>query len=240
MMSAESQLAALEELMGKQEELDPELAAYVDPDGPLGPILRHPLCYNISQHPAWNAMMNETLRQKRAALQRAITGRHWRTVVFLHERPYRIDAFTNYCWRMGDRSYWSLLGSIYTDTENLWQNYDLWVDCLQADRRYRSHLMSPEDRVALRKDHDAVITVHRGWSEGGTGAHGLSWTTNSVVAKYFARRLAAKGDRQFIATGQVKKRDVLGFFDSRSEQEILVLPGNVYGVQTRESKSHSN
>jgi hypothetical protein len=226
-------IEALGELMDRQEDLNPELAAYLEPDGPLGPALRHPLVYNIAQPPQMNAMANAQLRYKKEALRRALRTRQWNTAVYLHERPYRIDAFCNYCWRMGDSSYWKLLGSIYTDTENLWQNKDMWVDCLTAERRYRSHMMTPEERVALRQDHDPVVTVYRGWNHQGD-PDGLSWTTNRIVAKYFARRFAERGGGQWVATGQVKRKDCLAFFDGRSEQEMLILPGSVYNVQVEE------
>lgn len=221
----------LETLLHTPAELDPELVEWIDPHGPLGPAMRHPLVYETLAVPQLNNMMNERLKAKKAAVREALGRRQWNSYVYLHERPWRIDAFRKIAWRMGDQSYWKLLGSIYVDTENLWQNYDAWVDLLRAERRYRSYLMSTEERQALKRM-DPVIEVYRGWSETGVGEHGLSWTTSLDTAKFFARRLADPEERKFISTGTVDRWRVLAYFTGRSESEIVALPGDVKDITT--------
>ena len=83
----------LQELMARQEELDPELEPWVDPDGPLGPMLKHPLVYSILHTPGLNALVNAQLKAKTAAVRRARAEREWSRYIYLHERPYRLDAF---------------------------------------------------------------------------------------------------------------------------------------------------
>jgi len=224
-------IADIQKLMETQEELAPELEQYLD-DGPLGGrCLRHPLVYSIFWAPQMNAMLNEQFRQKRAAVIDARRQENWHGFVYLHERPYRLDAFVDTAWRMRDQEYWEILGGIYIDTENLWQNKDQWVECLTADRRLRSRLMRAEDRVTLQS-HDPVIEVYRGYNSGGT-VDGLSWTTSADVARFFARRLADTGATMYLSEGRVKRARVLAYFNGRSEQEMLVLPGGVKDITTK-------
>lgn len=224
----------LNDIMTRQEELDPELAAYYEEDGVLGfPSIRHPLAYSVPH--LSNAMANHYLHQKQQALREALRKRDYEQAIWLHERPYRIDAFTQLCWHLGDSRYWKLLGHIYTDTENLWQNLDDWVRCLTAERRYRSHMMTGDERVALRQDNSPQFTVYRGFHDPGT-VEGLSWTTNSIVGKFFARRLAQPGAKRYLAQGRVKRKDVLAYFDARSEYEMLILPGKVQDIEITEVK----
>jgi hypothetical protein len=224
----------LRALMETEEELDPELEAYKETSELGWEMIRHPLVYSVVHSPQLNAMVNESLKRKKEAVREARRQRNWNRYIFLHEKPYRIDAFTDICWKMGDSKYWTVLGDIYTDTENLHQNQELWVGCLTAERRYRSHLMTIEERAVLTNDLPAKdITLYRGFHDPGT-VQGLSWTTNSVVAKFFARRLAQDGARCYVATGKVDRKDVIAFFDSRSEYEAVVLPENVRDIQVTE------
>jgi hypothetical protein len=229
------EMGDLQELMAKQEELDDELLPYLEEEGPLGghQCLRHPLVYSVLHHPQLNALMNETLRAKKAALKDYAARKEWHNFVFAHERPYRIEAFTHICWQLRDKEYWRLLGTIYTDSENVYQNQDDWRECLTAERRHRDHMMRPDEREALAHDIDAENgTVYRGFHMDG-GEAGLSWTTNSIVAGYFARRLAGH-DVPRVATGKVDRKDILAFFDGRSEYECVILPENVRDITIKE------
>lgn len=210
-------------LMTTVVDLDSELELYVS-EGPLKGTqsLRHPLVYHVPYVPKMAGMANLELKAKIEALKRARSERNWLSYIYLHERPYRVDAFTDICLSLSNREYWKLLGGIYTDTENLYQNKDLWIQLSPADRD-RRFLMDDEERVSLRKDNANVITVYRGYCESGD-PHGLSWTTNRVVAKFFARRLAPADARQFVATATVRKRQVLAYFNGRSKQEMVILP----------------
>ena len=57
--------------MAKQEDLDPALVPWLDPDGPFGPCLKHPLVFNVMHPPQWNAFANESFRRKKQALREA-------------------------------------------------------------------------------------------------------------------------------------------------------------------------
>jgi hypothetical protein len=230
-------LSQLQELMETQEELDPELEAYREVSEQGWDMIRHPLVYSVLHVPQMNALVNAQLKAKKKAMARAVHKRDWHSYVFLHEKPYRIDAFAAVCGRIGDSRYWELLGDIWTNTENMWQNQQSWTECLTAARRYRSHMMTAEERGTLNLYPARGIPVYRGFSVPG-GEVGLSWTVNKTVAKFFACRLAELHHSPRIAAGFVDRRNVIAYFNGRDESEVVVLPNNVRDISITEVGCH--
>jgi hypothetical protein len=214
-------------LLKRPEELNPELAVYLEQNTELGfPAIRHPLVYSVVHAPQMNALVNEQLRRKRLAVQEAKRTTNWHSYVYLHERPYRLDAFRHICWLLKDKEYWSLLGSIWTDAEKIGYEQDEWRECLTADRYGRWWMMRKAERDELRLAYPRTIHVYRGFHRDDRRM-GLSWTSNPIVAKWFARRLAGPDETPRVVSGVVDKRDVIAFFDGRSEYEMVLLPENV-------------
>jgi hypothetical protein len=226
-------LAQASGLLETPEELDDELAEHLEYNESLGLMLRHPLLYCVPYSEHWNGMLNRSLQQKKEQLARALRQKNWNQFVFLYEKPYRINAFADICWRMGDTRYWPLLASIWTNSENLHQNEGLWIDCLTAQRRYRSHMMDAAERATLRLYPPRDIPIYRGFSVDGR-EEGLSWTVNRVTAKFFAGRFAQDGDTPRIASGTVSRRHVIAYLSGRSEDEFIVLPHNVRDMEITE------
>lgn len=230
----EKQFDDLSQLLSQPPEpLIPELQMYFEDTGPLGPCLRHPLVYSIIHHPQMNARANKCYYAKKKAISKAVDEQAWHTAIYLHERPYRLEAFMDVSSAMADDDYWEVLGSIWTDSENIWQNEDGWRDCLTSERPGRELMMHAEERAALLHDYDDVIHIYRGFQCRGRES-GLSWTSNRITAKWFARRLAQPDDTQYLAEGFVNKEHVIAFFDGRSEQEMVVLPENIIDMKVIE------
>jgi hypothetical protein len=59
---------------------------------------------------------------------------------------------------------------------------------------------------------------------------GLSWTADKKKAEWFAGRFPTLNDKGFVASGWVRKDDVLAHFIGRQESEIVVLPDKVQDV----------
>lgn len=234
----DEQVSDLLEFFGP-EELDPELEAYIEEDDEYGwTMIRHPLVYSVMHTDHMNKQLNKMLAHKREALERALRKHDWSTYVFLHERPHRFDAFTHLVeqWVLTPpKKYWELLRDIWIDSENIYQNEEGWQNLLTDPRPGRRAMMTKEEKAALAKDFDDEITVYRGFHIEGR-SRGLSWSTNSITAKFFARRLAMEGDTPMLATGTVSRSDVIAFFDGRSETEIVVLPENVRNIEITEVK----
>lgn len=214
-------------------ELSPTLEHYRTCHPALGFVLQHPLVYFVPYFPQMAAYANEMLRQKEGALKTAIENKDWVKVVFLHERPWRCEAFSRHADHMDDLDYWSLLAQIYTDSENIEENFDTWAVLLGAPRAGRQAFMKPDERAFL----DGLpeeIPVFRGGTDGSVTDY--SWTVDETVAAWFAKRtveLAGGSGPGVVLEGRVMKRDVIGFKNNRSEAEIVVAPECVEIVSER-------
>lgn len=213
--------------MAAPDGLNDELAYYYDEDDVLGfPVIRHPLMYWIG--PADVNLINDMFERKAAAVDDAYKNKNWNSYIYLHERPYRLDAFMDVADEMTDDEYWETLGSIWVDSENIWQSRDVWSEMLESDRPNRNKIMTADEIADFEKLPDE-ITVYRGHIKG-KNEDGLSWTTSEEKARWFANRLATGDDEPDVASGTVKKSDVVAYFTRRGESEIVVSnPDSISG-----------
>lgn len=78
---------------------------------------------------------------------------------------------------------------------------------------------------AERKNYDALpekIEIYRGVRKGSKKVKGMSWTSDFKVAEWFSKRFTAEHDRGNIYKAVICKSDVLAYFQSASESEIVV------------------
>lgn len=222
--------AALEKMWNSQKvALNPDLAKHIV-QGPMGNMLHHPLVISVMYSPIENARLNMYYEQKRATIEEAIQQKNWPTFVFAHERPYRIDAINQaLCLGLADDSvtYWQLVGIAWTDSENIHQNIDDWIDLLLADVPNREEIMDDEEHIALSALPE-TITVYRG-VHCMEAAYGLSWTTDLAKAEWFAKRY--KNKIPMVFSGNVCKSNVIAHFLGRNEKEIVVHPEDVNDCQ---------
>ena len=228
-----------EKLLRTREELDPVLALYIDEDGPFGPSIKHPLVFSIVHTPTLNAYVNAQFEAKREALRKAKARCDWKTCVWLYERPYRLDAFLDISWHLDGPRYWDLLGQVWSDTENSWQNRDDWRKALTADREGRE-MMSDEDVRCvfdLPPEEGGLLPmtrIYRGYRFG-DALEGYSWTLDKARAKWFANRLRQDDHPSpKVASGLVAKEHVIAYITGRDEQEIVVLPEHVIDLEIEE------
>jgi hypothetical protein len=207
----------------KDEPLLPELAHHLDESETFGTCLRHPLVYAVPYHPQWAWQCNDQYEAKTQAVQEAIAAGDWHTVIWLHERPWRLWAFQQIQRRLKHREYWELLGAIWVDSENIWQNLEEWREVLTSRRPGRRYMMSEDEREALAAMPEE-LTIHRGYSHPGGTRLGFSWTLSEDRADWFARRLARDGEVPVVLISKVGRADVIAYFTGRGEEEIVVDP----------------
>ena len=211
MTTVESTFADLVE--GSKVALHPDLAPYIE-EGVLGRQLRHPLVYQI---PIWsNANANAFYEHKVQSVKDALANKNYSSYIFLHERPYRLEAFTLIQSKLTDTQYWKLLSEIWTDTENQWQGLTKWKQLLESPRPNRHYLMNEEEFNLLQSLSDE-ITIYRG-CEPGLNENGLSWTLNKKKAEFFAKRFGKDG---IILEKQISKSSVIAYLNGRGESEII-------------------
>lgn len=212
----------LEEMQG---DLLPELEPYVR-DSDIGPWLAHPLVH-MPFHEGMGGYINRQYEAKRQALGRAKGTRDWHQYVFLHERPYRVQAFVdlNDQGLLTDQEYWSLLAAAWVDSENIREFPDVWEELLSSDRDHRKWMMDADEVDAFDRLPD-TIKVFQGHTV--DRDDGWSWTTDEAKAEWFARRFARlENDAPLVTYGQVEKRHVLAYLTRRGESEVLVDPDHV-------------
>ena len=226
-MKTESEMPDwIKEAMERESEpLDEELEPFLCEAGSLGQSLKHPLVFQVPFFPALAYRVNDQLVAKKDALRLAMSDKSWHTVVWLHERPYRAEAFENIAPLITvDSLYWELLGDVYTDTENFWQESERWKRLLTANRGSKGSFMTDEDFTAL-SDMPYEITVYRGFNGRGK-KRSWAWTTNRDKAVWFAQRLNREdfGKPPTLVTGKLERRHAIGYLTRRGEDEIVVDP----------------
>jgi hypothetical protein len=63
-------------------------------------------------------------------------------LVYLHEPPYRLDAFMDIAGRLSNKNFWVLLAGVWTDSENIWQNPENWRAIWNTQRPGKHFAMS--------------------------------------------------------------------------------------------------
>jgi hypothetical protein len=204
----------LQHLMEIIEPLHPDLIPYFEADGALGAQVRHPLVYQV---PLWsNGSANAYYLQKKKDLEKAIAEKNFNQIIYLHERPYRLQAFIQIAPQLSDTKYWSILSGIWTDTENQWQNLEQWKELLSANRSSRHYLMD-ESEVQLLNSLPEFVKIYRGCVKG-LNENGLSWTLDKAKAKFFANRFSKEG---IILEREIPKSEIIAVLLGRGESEVI-------------------
>lgn len=210
-----AQLLKLTE-MHAPEELHPELARYIV-QLTYFEAIQHPLVYSVPYNAMMNKMVNMRFEQVKKSLAQALEKGDYEKAVWLHERPHRFDAFLQFMCEFTPEKYWKVLGSIWTDTENAFQNQDMWLEVWQCDLSHRDKCMS-EHELEFYKNLPEKIVAYRGTEK---NHHGLSWTLDKKRAEFFSRRYTKNG---FVLEATIDKSNVLAYFSGRNESEIVVVP----------------
>lgn len=197
------------------EKLHPDLEPYVE-EGSFGPMLRHPLVYQVPLTIPGYA--NRYYQQKLEDTKKALESKNYKSYVWLHERPYRLHAFEEIQQYLTDREYWSLLGSIWIDTENAWANLEQWREFFSSERGEREWLMDWDEQMAYAGLPE-MVTVYRGYQPG-LNEDGISWTIKREVAEKFATRLGKKGK---VLEMRVKRERIVAVFTGRHEYEVVII-----------------
>ena len=202
-------------------DLHPELAGYLTKEAPLD-RLQHPLVYAVPYLEQMNNHYNRRYEYVKAEVAKALEDGDFFRYVFSHERPYRVNAFIHCIanYTVSDEDYWELLGSIWGDSENIWQNLTKWKRLLRSKRPHRARFME-EDREKL-KDLPQQLKVYRGCIRG-KNEKGLSWTLDKDRAKWFSNRLRQKTQNACVLEKEIPKSKVFAYLTRRGESEIVIL-----------------
>jgi hypothetical protein len=170
--------------------------------------------------------INAAYLRTKVRAERFLRTRRWSSYLWLVQRPYRLEAFCEIQERLADKTYWSLLGEMWIDTEAPGRLRGRWLTLLRSQRPHRERMMDPTERRALRAM-PAELHIFRGYDRP-LAKRGISWTLSQEKATWFASRFkSCTNDRRQVVKGTCKKRDVIAYFQGRNEEEILIDPAHV-------------
>lgn len=229
-----------EDVLHREEPLDPELAQHAYDYEDLGLCIKHPLVFSIMHTPELNALINEQFRHKTEAAIEARREKRWTRFIGLHERPYRLTALTEVAHEMNNADYWGAVAEVWIDSENIFELESLWLEVLTENRPERQVMMHPDDRAEL-ESWDDPVTIFRGFHRAGREL-GLSWTIDREKAEWFARRKLrpSDGTPPQIATATVAPSSIIAFLTSRGESEVIALPTDVIIQRIEEVGNSAN
>ena len=211
--------AALRDMM-KPEDLHPDLVPYLTESAAGIPILNHPLVQNLFHSAAFNRQMNLRYEEKKKALEESIQNRNYIRTIYLHERPFRLDAFIKYIFtHVTGKEYWELLQSVWIDTMNSWQSHELWEVLWENKTPGREFCMEETERAVLVSLPEKIV-AYRGTGNN-KNQHGFSWSLDIEVAKKFSRMYGQKGD---VYRAVIPKENIYAYFNGRNEAELVVKP----------------
>jgi hypothetical protein len=209
-------------LLQTKEDLHPDLAEYLNEDEHFA-RLQHPLVYSVPHHPQMNAHLNRQYEEKKKALLKAMQDGKWASAVFLYEKPWRTEALERFMFHIEDHEqFWKLVGDVWTNSENVWQNFQRWRTIWNIKRPHREAAMDEDERKVF----DSLpnrIKVWRGINPDvdENGSDGLSWTLDRDKAKWFAKRFSQSHGK--ILTKVIEKPKAVAYFASRQESEIVTI-----------------
>jgi hypothetical protein len=221
-MTREEQVTRDFEDMFTPAELHSDLALYLTTGEPFS-MLRHPLVFGVPYSEEMNNFYNKRYALMSEEIEKAINEGAIHRYVFMHERPYRLDAFVKCIANrvVSDTDYWELLGSAWIDSENIWQNQTIWRRLLKSPRPHKHTFMDEDDRKAF-KALPSQLTVYRGCRPGQNEA-GMSWTLDRDKAVWFSIRYKSKGTSPHVLERTISKRKAFAYLGGRNESEIIIL-----------------
>ena len=125
---------------------------------------------------------------------------------------------------------WLHKGNLITDQEcadavySIWTMQERFYRCGMSKEKLIKMIKLSEKSPLLQSDIDDlsdenIITIYRGVKV--NNYRGLSWTVDKNVAEWFARRFGHDGDRCYVFTGTINKKDIIALFSSRNEKEVV-------------------
>lgn len=205
------------ELLQKKEPLHEDLKPYVS-NGGVMPVLQHPLVFQVPYSEQMNALSNKQYELKKKKTEEYLNEKKYASYVFIHERPYRLQAFMEIYDQLKPKEYWEILADIWTDSENIWQNKSTYKELFSHHPKHKNHFMSKEDRKVFNSLPEQVV-VYRGYWQG-KNKNGFSYTIDKEMAEWFANRFSKNGK---VLQRTVSKDKIIAYTNGRNEQEVIII-----------------
>lgn len=204
-----------------------------------------PLDFNMASHPFTNSIYSCS-KTRILILTNPEDYNEWETelfnlidrtesvikLFFLLNKPYLLTAlkFVKPYLSLADFS--NILSYAWTLSENPNKDVNVSVNTLikwfkEADKL---PLMDKEEYITYQNLPNELV-LYRGISTK-SNPKGISWTRNLETAKWFANRFSASNN--YILKAKVTKKDMLCYFNSRNEDEVIINTKNIKTEKIRE------
>jgi hypothetical protein len=209
----------VQEVYSDGEELLPELKSSIIDGGLFNrKSIQHPLVIgDLDLMP--NSYYNTQLIRKQQKLKEFEKNNEFESYLFLIEKPFRVLFFSELVRQNKikklSKTYWRILSSLWTGSENIFQHKELWKELLKE--KTNSHYFMSKKDLEFYNSLENEFIVYRGYNQ---WEDGYSYTIDKDVAIWFAERFGQNG---IIKERLVKKEDVFAFTNSREEKEIIII-----------------
>lgn len=210
---------SFEDIISRKEELCDELKKYLENNGSFD-LIRHPLVYSVPHYKEKNALVNKQLEYRKKEAKELLENKDYLSFIFLHEKPFRMNAFIEVKENFNDEDYWSIALSVWTNSDNIWQNRDTWKKLLKDKKRISTkHLFMSEDDRKVFDELPERFKIYRGYHDG-KNEFGYSYTLDEETAKRFSKGHKVVGK---VYIREVSKSEVFAYTNERGEQEIIII-----------------
>ena len=143
-------------------------------------------------------------------------------IELLINKPYLLLWFKLVSEYLDEKDYAKLLADIWVRSENPNNDVNVSLDeCIEFFKKANKSILMNEDEYKVYSDLPDMVHVYRGVSKG-RNPKGLSYTLNKDKAIWFQNRYADKDNKGFLIEKDIKKENILAFFSSRDEAEIVI------------------
>lgn len=196
-------------------------------DENLHPLLcvHHPFissCTTCIDHELVNILESpERLQDYNKHMEEEIDSGDLCKIYMLIRAPYRL-TFLKHCEPyLSPKDLAEYFADAWVSTENPNQDVNCPINYLikMFKKCDKKHLMTEED-YQVYEQLPETFPIYRGVAVG-RNPKGLSWTQNLKTAQWFAHRFDREDKKGYIQMGMAKKEDVLAYFNTRNEDEIV-------------------
>lgn len=152
------------------------------------------------------------------------------SIYMLIRDSYKLTFFKFISQYLSPRDYAEYLADAWTISEN--PNQDVNVSLSQAAKLFKNadkkYLMTAKE-YKVYSDLPDTFTVYRGVAVR-RNPNGMSWTRNKSTAEWFSERFNLENERGYVQVATAHKKDVLAYFNSRNEDEIVISTNSLEDI----------
>jgi hypothetical protein len=149
--------------------------------------------------------------------------------VFYHiSKPNRLQIFeiVSNMREFTDDDYNRILKNIWVSTE--FPHQMAIPKLINLFGKAKPELFMDADEIEIYKNFPETITIYRGLMDKRAKVRGLSWTTDTTIATWFAKRF---GGNNKVMQAEIRKNRIFAYINDRSEKEVVINPRGLKNVR---------